>query len=57
MFDTLHGADRIVGVDVRGIGSRTLDEQVGHLCAGLVPAQDFESPQTCQQPRRIIVAV
>jgi hypothetical protein len=42
VFDTLHGADRIVGVDMRGVGARAPDEQVRHRCSRFVSAQDFE---------------
>jgi hypothetical protein len=56
VFDALHGPDGIVGVDMRGIGSCTPDEQVRHGCSGIVPAENLESPETRPQPRRIIVA-
>jgi hypothetical protein len=48
--------DGIVGVEMRGIGSCALDEQVGHGSSRFVSPQDFESPETCSQARRIIVA-
>jgi len=30
VLDALHGADRIVGVDMRGVGPRAADEEVRH---------------------------
>jgi len=30
LLDALHGADRMVGVDMRGVGSRPRDEKVRH---------------------------
>jgi len=56
VLDTLHGAGRIIRIDVRRIGSRATDEKVWHGCAGFVSAQDLESPETCPQPGRILVA-
>jgi len=51
VLDTLHGAGRIIRIEVRRIGSRATDEKVGHGCAGFVSAQDLESPETCLQFR------
>ena len=56
MLDALHGADRIVGVDVRAVGSRAADEKVRHGRGRLAAAQDFEAPEGGALAQRVILA-
>ena len=57
VLDPLHGADRIVGVDVRGVGSRAPDEKVRHGRDGLPAAKDFESLEGGVPAQGVVVAV
>ncbi len=56
VLDALHGADGIVGVDVRTVGSRAPDEKVRHGRGWPVAAQDFESLEGSALPEGVIVA-
>jgi len=56
VLDALRGADRIVGVDVRTVGSRAPDEKIRHGRGWLGAAQDFESLEGGVLAQRVIVA-
>jgi hypothetical protein len=45
MLNALHGADRVIDVDVRRIGSGAADEDVGYRRARMAPAENFKPPE------------